>query len=194
MYTPGDEKALAAAERRSDVDEGRRMRDGLWLGERFGHIKDVPVGTVFGGGDYQRLGRQEMMSSGFFRPFVTPEWCAPGVGCYSLILNNDNGASLDRGDKIIYAGSGGRMRGQNRTAKQSCNQDWSNVTNAALRLNFESGNAVRVVRGPKLLGGHGTGNCGGGFRYDGLYSVTSAEMQRLPGCKYLTAIFELCKL
>ena len=78
------------------------MADGLWSGERFGEISSVPVGTVFGGGDFQRLGRQQMMLSGFFRPFVTPEWCVPGVGCYSLILNNDNGASHDRGDEITY--------------------------------------------------------------------------------------------
>jgi hypothetical protein len=55
---------------------------------------------VFGAGDYQRLGRQQMMESGFFRPFVTPEWCAPGVGCYSIILNNDNGASTDAGKSL----------------------------------------------------------------------------------------------
>jgi hypothetical protein len=194
MYSPGDDQALAEAQRRSDVDDGRRMPDGLWLGERFGDVGGVPVGTVFGAGDYQRLGRQEMMQCGFFRPFVTPEWCTPGVGCYSLILNNDNGASRDCGDTIFYAGSGGRMRGQNRTAAQSSSQDWSNVTNAALRLNFETRLPVRVIRGPKLQGGFGTEDCGGGYRYDGLYRVASAEMQRLPRSKYLTAMFELHKL
>jgi E3 ubiquitin-protein ligase UHRF1 len=170
------------------------MPDGLWSGERFGAISGVPVGTVFGAGDYQRLGRQQMMLSGFFRPFVTPEWCAPGAGCYSLILNNDNGASDDRGDVIMYAGSGGRMRGQNRTAPQSFNQDWHNVTNAALRLNLQNGKPVRVVRGPKLQGGFGTADCGGGYRYDGLYRVAAASMQRLRGSKFVTAMFELRKL
>lgn len=33
---------------------------------------------------------------------------------------------------------------------------WTNATNSALRLNFEAGEPVRVVRGPKLLGAHGT--------------------------------------
>ena len=115
------------------------------------------------------------MVSGFFRPFVTPEWCTPGVGCFAIIVNNDNGASQDRGDSILYAGSGGRRRGQNRTAPQSFDQDWTNATNSALRLNFETGEPVRVVRGPKLLGAHGTAESGGGFRYDGLFRVASAE-------------------
>jgi hypothetical protein len=125
------------------------MPNGLWLGECFGDVASVAVGTVFGAGDYQRLGRQQMTESGFFRPFVTPEWCAPAVGCYSIILNNDNGASRDEGafvtrllvfpicsasiarmlthlrlsgDVIFYAGSGGRRRGQNRSAPQSFDQ------------------------------------------------------------------------
>ena len=188
-YDPGQEEASARVRRKSDIADG--SRDGLWSGERFGEVARVPVGMVFGAGDYQRLGRQEMMDSGFFRPFVTPEWCAPGVGCYSLILNNDNGASRDSGDVILYAGSGGRRRGQNRTAPQSFDQDWSNVTNAALRLNHERQQPVRVVRGPKLQGGFGTSGSGGGYRYDGLYRVASAKMERLQGCKYLTAVFEL---
>lgn len=151
-----------------DAEGGQRQPDGSWLGERFGHIDSVPVGTVFGAGDYQRLGRQEMATSGFFRPYVTPEWYVAGVGCYSLILNNDNGASRDEGDAIVYAGCGGRLRGQNRTAVQSSDQTWTS-TNAALRLNLQSGQPVRVIRGPKLQGGFGTAHCGGGFRYDGLY-------------------------
>merc|ERR1719201_2432492 len=107
------------------------MADGLWLGERFGEVEGVAEGTTFGEGDYQRLGRHEMSVSGFHQPFVNPEWCAPGVGCYSIIVNNDNGSSQDLGDTILYAGSGGRRRGQNRSAPQSFDQEWDNVTNAA---------------------------------------------------------------
>ena len=70
-------------------------------------------------------------------------------------------------------------------------QDWSNLTNAALRLNCETGHPVRVVRGPKLQGGFGTGDTGGGYRYDGLYLVTKAELTRLPGARFKTAMFTL---
>jgi hypothetical protein len=192
-YTPGLDEVMADTARKADVDEGRRLPDGTWTGERFGEVDSVPVGTVFGKGDYQRLGRQEMMDNGFFRPFVTPEWVAPGEGCYSIILNNDNGASTDEGERILYAGSGGRRRGQNRTAAQSFDQDWSNLTNAALRQNCETGKPVRVVRGPKLQGEHGTGACGGGYRYDGLYTVETAELVRRPGAAFRTAMFTLVR-
>ena len=36
----------------------------------------------------------------------------PTEGCYSIILNNDNGLSEDHGDVIKYAGSGGTRRGR----------------------------------------------------------------------------------
>ena len=134
-----------------------------------------------------------MSTLGFHQPFVNPEWCAPGVGCYSIIVNNDNGASQDRGDTVMYAGSGGRRRGQNRTAPQSFHQEWDNVTNAALLLNHETQQPVRLVRGPKLRGAHGTAESGGGYRYDGLFSVDKAEMVR--GTSGLrTAMFTLRKI
>lgn len=193
MYTPGQAEALAESERQIEMEQGSRMPDGLWSGERFGSVDGVAEGTVFGAGDYQRLGRQEMSATGFHQPFVNPEWCAPGIGCYSIIVNNDNGASHDRGDTILYAGSGGRRRGQNRTAAQSFDQDWENVTNAALLLNHETQQPVRVVRGPKLRGAHGTAESGGGYRYDGLFEVAVAEMVRgASGLK--TAMFTLRKI
>ena len=117
-----------------------------------------------------------MSESGFFFPFVTPEWCERNGACYALILNNDNGVSKDNGDTIVYAGSGGRYRGQNRTATQSFDQTWKNVTNASLKRNFEEKRPVRVIRGPKLDSPHGTRSSGGGFRYDGLYNVIHADL------------------
>ena len=35
------------------------------------------------------------------------------------------------------------------------------------------GKPLRVIRGPKLQGGHGTADAGGGYRYDGLYKVAA---------------------
>jgi len=174
------------------VKQGYCTKSGKWRGETFGEVDGVSVGTVFGAGDFQRLGRQEMMESGFFRPFVTPEWIDPSNGgCYSLILNNDNGLSKDQGDRVTYAGSGGRRRGQNRTAPQCFDQSWLNTTNAALKYNFEHHKPVRLIRGPKLRSNLSTAHDNGGYRYDGLYDVTSAEMKACGGKKLLTAIFTL---
>jgi hypothetical protein len=100
--------------------KGWRMRNGKWRGETYGDVKGVECGAVFGRGDFQREGRRELSDTGFFRPFVTPEFVASDKsGCYSLILNNDNGSSEDNGDRFTYAGSGGRHRGQNRMVRAS---------------------------------------------------------------------------
>merc|ERR1712054_40153 len=127
-----------------------------------------------------------MSKTGFFVPFVTPEFVSTSsnpadAGCYAIVLNNDNGLSRDMGDTIVYAGSGGRRRGQNRSAKQSFDQSWENLTNASLKANFEKQLPVRVIRGPKLDSKYGTGSGGGGFRYDGVYRVTKAELVKAPG-------------
>lgn len=183
----------ATNELQEAITAGYRSGDGRWRGECFGEVEGVPEGTVFGLGDFQRLGRQEMVDTGFFRPFVTPEWVNPSGGCYSLILNNDNGLSTDKGSVIEYAGSGGRRRGQNRTAPQCFNHSWDNLTNAALKHNHEHKIPVRVLRGPKLQGRFGTGDCGGGYRYDGLYDVVGAEMKACSRGKLLTAMFTLHK-
>jgi len=84
-------------------------------------------------------------------------------------------------------------RGQNRTAPQSFDQDWQNLTNAALRQNSETGEPVRVVRGPKLQGGHGTGESGGGYRYDGLYTVEKAALVQSHNTRFKTAMFTLVR-
>lgn len=164
----------AELERRR-LESGWRIKEAqktVWRGEVFGSVKGVEVGHVFGEGDFQRLGRQEMSETGFFVPAVQPEWCVPGQGCYAIILNNDNGSNLDQGDTVVYVGGGGRHRGQNRTAPQSFHQSWDNMTNACLKLMCDSQLPLRVVRGPKLKSPFRPHN--GGFRYDGLYMVARA--------------------
>lgn len=180
--------------KRDQVAKGWRTESGRWRGERFGHVPGVPVGTVFGAGDYQRKGRFEMSANGFFAPRVTPEWIDRHTkAAFSLVFNNDNGNSVDSFDVLRYAGAGGRHRGQNRTAVQSFHQTWKSATNAALRENCRLNLPVRVIRGPKAAG-FGTADQGGGYRYDGLYSVTKAELVPHGPRKLLTALFTLKKL
>jgi len=180
--------------KREQIAEGWRTKNGRWRGECFGHVSGVPVGTVFGAGDYQRKGRFEMSANGFFAPRVTPEWIDRETkAVFSLVFNNDNGNSADSFDVLQYAGAGGRRRGQNRTAAQSFHQTWKSATNAALRENFRLKLPVRVIRGPKALG-FGTAAHGGGYRYDGLYSVIKAELVPSGPRKLRTALFTLQKL
>ena len=187
-----EERKQEESQRQKEMSNGWRNNLGVWRGERFGEVPGVPVGTVFGSGDYQRVGRFEMSRTGFFKPIVTPEWIDNATKeVYAVVFNNDNGLSIDKGDVIEYAGSGGRMRGQNRTAEQSFHQNWKSATNAALRRNFESGRPVRVIRGPKCRGEYGTKDKGGGYRYDGLFTVEKAEMRETGRRKLRTAMFTL---
>jgi E3 ubiquitin-protein ligase UHRF1 len=182
------EKAKSDAELRKHGYKVRREGGGglRWRGECYGLVDGVPVGTVFGAGDWQREGRKEMTDTGFHVPMVQPEFLEPNGGCYALILNNDNGSSRDEGETVWYAGSGGRHRGQNRTAKQSFHQDWSNTVNSALKLTCEKRLPVRVIRGPKLSSKFKPAE--GGYRYDGLYNVEKAFMEvnsdRLKVCMF----------
>ena len=186
LYVP--EEVSSSSIRRDLVKSKRKYK-----GDRFGEVRGVSEGQVFGAGDYQRKGRKEMSENGFFHPFVTPEFIERNGACYSVIFNNDNGLSKDKGDEILYAGSGGRLRGQNRTAKQSFHQTWDNATNASLKRNFEKRIPIRVIRGPKLKSKYGTRLCGGGFRYDGLYDVSKAEMIENGPKRLRTAMFTLKK-
>ena len=198
LYTArdADEEYKQEKEKIQDeISKGWRNSDGVWRGETFGEVTGVPIGTVFGAGDYQRLGRFEMSRTGFFKPIVTPEWIDNATKeVYAVVVNNDNGMSVDSGDMIEYAGSGGRRRGQNRTAEQSFHQNWKSATNAALRRNHESGRPVRVIRGPKCKGRFGTKDCGGGYRYDGLYRVENAEMREKGARRLKTAMFTLRRI
>ena len=89
-----DDRAELEEQRRAQQQSGYRLADGRWRGETYGAVCGVAVGRVFGAGDYQRKGRFEMSDTGFHAGHVQPEWLDPsGEGCWSLVLNNDNGAS-----------------------------------------------------------------------------------------------------
>jgi hypothetical protein len=105
IYTPQDyteEDFDANMKIEEEISKGWRNENGEWRGETFGAVNGVPIGTVFGAGDYQRQGRFEMSKTGFFKPTVTPEWIDTLTKeVYSIIVNNDNGLSVDKGDVIL---------------------------------------------------------------------------------------------
>ena len=54
-----EERKQEESQRQKEMSNGWRNNLGVWRGERFGEVPGVPVGTVFGSGDYQRVGRFE---------------------------------------------------------------------------------------------------------------------------------------
>ncbi|CAE7161297.1 unnamed protein product [Rhizoctonia solani] len=86
------------------------------------------------------------------------------------------------GDAFTYTGSGGRdLKGTAknpknlRTAPQSSHQSFDHSFNKALKVSSETRKPVRVIRGFKLSGVYAPET---GYRYDGLYIVERAWMDR----------------
>ena len=83
----------------------------------------MKVKTVFELATTSVLGRQEMMESGFFRPFVTPNGASLASDAFTVVITRQR-SSTDTGDTILYAAQGGRPRGQNRL-RRSLRSDWT---------------------------------------------------------------------
>uniref|UniRef100_A0A914W973 RING-type E3 ubiquitin transferase n=1 Tax=Plectus sambesii TaxID=2011161 RepID=A0A914W973_9BILA len=132
--------------------------------------------------------RLQLSSSGVHRPPVGGIHASEAKGAFSIVMSGGYGDDEDKGDEIIYTGSGGRdLGGNKRVSHQSFDQvlKKANYGLAAscypFKVNAEGGDAeddwrksnpIRVVRGtnkptkkidpfmPKK-----------GFRYDGIYKV-----------------------
>jgi hypothetical protein len=81
------------------------------------------------------------------------------TGCFSVILNGGAYDDDDRGDTVIYTGSG--KAGQDQVL---------GTANQALVYNYSTKQPVRLIRGSKLLSRYAPS---AGLRYDGLYQVTN---------------------
>lgn len=120
-------------------------------------------------------------------------------GAYSIVLSGGYEDDVDLGDAFTYTGSGGRdLKGTKanpknlRTAAQSSDQKWAG-DNLAMKISFEKGHPIRVMRGsfkPSNKGGTKEKSPfapNKGYRYDGLYKIESCWMEKgLSG-------FQVCK-
>ncbi|EPS93289.1 hypothetical protein FOMPIDRAFT_1026584 [Fomitopsis schrenkii] len=157
--------------------------------DTFGHIPGVPVGTFW-------ASRQECGKSRVHAPTVAGISGSKEKGAYSIVLSGVTGYEddVDEGDRIIYTGSGGKAKGdRSRTGPQTQDQSFSDPRNAALLKSRDTGNPVRVVRGAELRSDFAPpgGDCK--YRYDGLYTVTNAWLER-GRAGYTICRFELQRL
>ncbi|KAK7463605.1 UHRF1-like protein [Stygiomarasmius scandens] len=103
-------------------------------------------------------------------------------GAYSVALSGGYEDDVDLGYAFTYTGSGGRdLRGTKtnpknlRTAPQSSDQTFDDSGNFALKRSSETKKPVRVIRGYKLNSPYAPSE---GYRYDGLYTVEKAWMEK----------------
>ncbi|KAF8350038.1 PUA-like domain-containing protein [Amanita rubescens] len=171
-------------------NEGPQGRDGdskrVHDPKTFGHIPGVEVGTWW-------ESRQGCSADAIHAPWVA------GIsggrqGAYSVALSGGYEDDIDLGYGFTYTGSGGRdLKGTKkapknlRTAPQSSDQSFEHPFNKALLISSEKKKPVRVIRGFKLKSKYAPSE---GYRYDGLYTVERAWMEKglNPGghlvCKY----------
>ncbi|MER7399269.1 YDG/SRA domain-containing protein [Streptomyces sp. NPDC000151] len=88
----------------------------------------------------------------------------------AIVLNGGYEDDEDHWHWIRYTGAGGRNDSKK---NQVADQDWEQQTNAALKLSYERGHPIRIIRGHEGDKRYSPKN---GYRYDGLYGITDIRM------------------
>ncbi|KAF8516217.1 PUA-like domain-containing protein [Hysterangium stoloniferum] len=182
--------AKAAKVSKVAVTKAGRENVGNMLGKRlhdpktFGDIPGVEVGTWWG-----------TRTDAIHAPFVAGIAGSAMDGAYSVALSGGYDDDVDLGYALSFSvrhfqstlctdfvGEGGRdLKGTKanpknlRTAPQSCDQSFDNPMNAALKRSVKTKKPVRVIRGYKLRSPYAPET---GYRYDGLYTVEKAWLER----------------
>ncbi|OJA11140.1 hypothetical protein AZE42_02384 [Rhizopogon vesiculosus] len=86
------------------------------------------------------------------------------LGAFSVCLSKGYEDNIDKGNIIIYVGSGGR----DKDGKQIHDQSFEHSYNKSLQISYETKRPVRVVRGATDKSYYAPTT---GYRYDGLYVV-----------------------
>lgn len=151
-------------------EAGKRVHDP----RTFGHIPGVAVGTWW-------LTREACSRDAIHAPWVGGISGGP-QGAHSVVLSGGYDDDVDLGYAFTYTGSGGRdLKGTKtapknlRTAPQSSDQSFDNNFNKMLLRSCETKNPVRVVRGFKVRSKYAPSE---GYRYDGLYTVEKAWLEK----------------
>ena len=146
--------------------------------QKEGHIPGIQVGARFSS-------REELRLVGVHTPRIHGIQGQSKHGCQSIVLNGSYENDEDFGDLIFYAGAGGR-----KGRVQIQNQTLAQPNNAALLRSIERQNDIRVTRGPESDSKFRPVD--GGYRYDGLYRVTSVD-EGLDSGGYRVYIFTLVR-
>ncbi len=126
---------------------------------KFGEIENISPGDIF-------ESRKELNAAGVHGPTMAGIWGRENEGACSIVLSGGYEDDIDDFDYIKYTGHGGQ---DSPGGKQVADQVFKRG-NLALKISCDNGYPVRVTRGFQVP--HGPES---GYRYDGLYSITSYE-------------------
>ncbi|MBV1955951.1 MULTISPECIES: YDG/SRA domain-containing protein [Streptomyces] len=125
-------------------------------------IGDVPNVEAGQGFSTRRLAHE----AGVHRPLQSGICGTKKTGAESIVVSGGYKDDEDYGDVIVYTGHGGQDSSGNQNSDQSLNDSG----NAALVTSHLEGLPVRVLRGHQSDSPYAPAT---GYRYDGLYRVTS---------------------
>ncbi|KAF9039158.1 PUA-like domain-containing protein [Panaeolus papilionaceus] len=133
---------------------------------RFGNIPGIKVGDKF-------ASRKECSAKRVHTKTVAGISGSKDHGAYSIVLNGGYEDDNDEGETFVYTGTGGQKDPYASTSSQVCDQSFTHNDNAALYRSWQTQRPVRVIRGPNAKSFWAPNK---GYRYDGLYVVTYADM------------------
>ncbi|MGA5063154.1 YDG/SRA domain-containing protein [Streptomyces exfoliatus] len=125
-----------------------------------GEIPGVTSGQMF-------PNRRSLHDAGVHRPLQAGICGTSRTGAESIVVSGGYKDDEDHGTVIVYTGHGGR---DPQSEKQIADQSLADPGNAALVTSYLEGLPVRVIRGAQSQSPNAPS---AGYRYDGLYSVTS---------------------
>ncbi|MEW1869038.1 MULTISPECIES: YDG/SRA domain-containing protein [Streptomyces] len=133
-----------------------------------GHIEGVPVGRVF----HRRLDVQRAQLHQTNQRGISWLWDEDGqrVGD-AIVLHGGYVDDEDHWEWIRYTGAS-EGKDKDSTGRLLRSQSWSYTDNAALRLSYERGYPIRVIRGYEGDPRYSPSNS---YRYDGLYEITEVR-------------------
>ncbi|OSC96940.1 hypothetical protein PYCCODRAFT_1481613 [Trametes coccinea BRFM310] len=134
---------------------------------RFGHPDGVKVGDKFDD-------RRALFRAGVHAVLRAGIHGQQDRGAFSIVMSGGYEDDQDYGSTVIYVGTGGLEKPGGHGAHVS-DQTFENQMNKSLLTSMHTQEPVRLVRGWQLRSKYAPEN---GYRYDGLYTVKSADMKK----------------
>ncbi|KAJ4480780.1 PUA-like domain-containing protein [Lentinula lateritia] len=131
-------------------------------------IEGLVVGTVFKTRD--ELQKKRIHVQRFAGISGTKE-----LGAQSVVLSGQYEDDGDKGDVIIYTGTGGQKNSYKNPGPQIEDQSFDHPMNQHLYKSFQNRRPIRVIRGSAANSKYAPVE---GYRYDGMYTVTEAYMDK----------------
>ncbi|KAF8646015.1 hypothetical protein AX16_007440 [Volvariella volvacea WC 439] len=134
---------------------------------KFGRIRGVEVGDTFDT-------REKLSKAKVHVPLYAGISGHHSQGAYSIVANGVY-EDEDHGNVLIYSGTGGTDDSFSDNPVIVRDQSFEHPDNMALKASVSTRIPVRVIRGYKLGSPYAPWT---GYRYDGLYRVTKAYMEK----------------